>query len=166
MLLLGGDVLGLAPCLPCWPLRPRDPAWACWGWRALATRLAPVACPWPWSKICRNNTHCLAGGGGGLTQVYGRSLPAGRHVPPRAHTAHFCELPVFFLPRAATLRRVFSQAKRQSGGRHTAVAFGLTDAGFSGAFVPLLSLVRCFFWGSNLLRRSLGNDAKDDLDLK
>ena len=23
MLLLGGDVLGLAPCLPCWPPRPR-----------------------------------------------------------------------------------------------------------------------------------------------
>ena len=36
MLRLGGDVLGLAPCLSCWPPRPRDPAWACLGWRALA----------------------------------------------------------------------------------------------------------------------------------
>ena len=46
--MLGGDVLGLALCLPWWPPRPRDPAWACWGWRALATRLALVACLLPW----------------------------------------------------------------------------------------------------------------------
>ena len=25
MLQLGSDVIGLAPCLPCWPPRPRDP---------------------------------------------------------------------------------------------------------------------------------------------
>ena len=48
MLWLGSDFLGLAPYLPCWPPRHRDPAWACWGWRALATRLAPVTCPLPW----------------------------------------------------------------------------------------------------------------------
>ena len=48
VLRLGSDVLGLAPCSPCWPPPARDPALACWGWRALATRLAPVACPRPW----------------------------------------------------------------------------------------------------------------------
>ena len=32
MLWLGGDVLGLVPCSPCWPPRPRKPAWACLGW--------------------------------------------------------------------------------------------------------------------------------------
>ena len=48
MLRLGDDVLGLGLCLLCWPPRPPAPAWACWGWRALATRLAPVTCPWPW----------------------------------------------------------------------------------------------------------------------
>ena len=45
---LGDGVLVLVPCLLCWPPQPPDPAWACWGWRALATRLAPAACPWPW----------------------------------------------------------------------------------------------------------------------
>ena len=33
VLQLGGDVLGLVPCLPCWPPLPCDPARACWGWR-------------------------------------------------------------------------------------------------------------------------------------
>ena len=42
-------VLGLAPCSPRWPPPPRDPAWACWGWRALATQLAPVACLRLWN---------------------------------------------------------------------------------------------------------------------
>ena len=47
VLRLGGDIFGLAPCSPRWPSPPRDPAWACWGWRALAIRHAPGACPRP-----------------------------------------------------------------------------------------------------------------------
>ena len=43
MLRLGGDVLGPVPYSPHWPLPPRDPAWACCGWRALAVQHAPAA---------------------------------------------------------------------------------------------------------------------------
>ena len=71
MLRLGSDVLGLAPCSPCWPLPPCDPTWACWGWRALATWLALVACLR--TKSCGYNTSCccdkgiaVARGGGGV----------------------------------------------------------------------------------------------------
>ena len=45
---LSADALVLVLCPLCWPPQPPDLAWACWGWRALAIRLAPVACPLPW----------------------------------------------------------------------------------------------------------------------
>ena len=77
MLRLGGDVLGLAPCSPCWPPPPCDPTWACGGRRALAAR-PKVAQTVPTitlraSKSYRNNTSCCSDWGVVLTEGVGVS---------------------------------------------------------------------------------------------
>ena len=97
-------VLLLLPCLLCRPPQPPDPVWACLGWRALATRLAPVACPRPWDggvprascKSCGNNTSrcldmgvvCPGGGGRAPSFLLSYALSSYYYSPTYASSPH------------------------------------------------------------------------------